>query len=44
MGTLIKAVAGPGHMEVAGGERLYKEVFGEGQKAGAINSSPLVNP
>lgn len=47
MRTASRAVAGLGHMEVAGGERLYKEIFGcsgEGQKAGGSIFSLLVNP
>lgn len=44
---MSRAAAGPGHTEVAGGERLDKEIFGcsgGGQKVGGGIFSPLVNP
>lgn len=47
MRRMSRAVSGPGHIEVAGGERVDKEIFGcsgEGQKAGGSSFSLLVNP
>lgn len=44
---MSRAAAEPGHTEVAGGERLDKEIFGcsgGGQKVGGGIFSPLVNP
>lgn len=46
MRRMSRAGAGPGHMGVAGGERLDKETlgfFGERQKAGGGICSLLVN-